>query len=262
MLIAGNQFGSYEIDLIRQFEKSNVPYLIVHNKSDISKIATYTKIFIRQYTNAKIIDFSTLHPTNKEELIEAIKEIIPENVYQQTSLIGDLVKPKDIVLLITPIDSEAPQGRMILPQNMTIRDALDNHCITIVVKETELEDFLKLNIKPTLAITDSRVFDYVAKILPKKSSNEFQYRICANERRFRPIHKRNIPNSIAERWRQYSYSRKLYSSDKLRRHRAGKNSKIIAAIHGEKIKFFLCIGIIGNAGKQQTLPSSFNVAAA
>jgi len=168
LLIAGNQFGSYEIDLIRQLEKSNVPYLIVHNKSDISKIATYTKIFIRQYTNAKIIDFSTLHPTNKEELIEAIKGIIPENVYQQTSLIGDLVKPKDIVLLITPIDSEAPQGRMILPQNMTIRDALDNHCITIVVKETELEDFLKLNIKPTLAITDSRVFDHVAKILPEE----------------------------------------------------------------------------------------------
>ena len=71
-------------------------------------------------------------------------------------------------MLITPIDSEAPQGRMILPQNMTIRDALDNHCITIVVKETELEDFLKLNIKPTLAITDSRVFDHVAKILPEE----------------------------------------------------------------------------------------------
>ena len=79
---------------------------------------------------------------------------------------GDLVQPKDVVLLITPIDSEAPDGRMILPQNMAIRDVLDNNCITVVVKETELEDFFKLGIKPALAITDSQAFNYVSKIVP------------------------------------------------------------------------------------------------
>ena len=166
LLISGNQFGAYELDLITQFQSLKTPYVIVHNKNDIAKIALHTQTIIQRHSRAELIDFSAKSPDNTEELIHAIQKVIPENIYQKPSLLGDLVKPKDIVLLITPIDSEAPEGRMILPQNQTIRDALDNNCITIVVKETELEDFLKIGIKPTLAITDSQVFGYVSKILP------------------------------------------------------------------------------------------------
>ena len=166
LLISGNQFGAYELDLMAQFESLKTPYVIVHNKNDLAKIALQTQTIIQRHSRAQLIDFSAKSPDNTEELIHAIQKIIPENVFQKPSLLGDLVKPKDIVLLITPIDSEAPEGRMILPQNQTIRDALDNDCITIVVKETELEDFLKLGITPTLAITDSQVFGYVSKILP------------------------------------------------------------------------------------------------
>ncbi|MDD3788679.1 MAG: [FeFe] hydrogenase H-cluster maturation GTPase HydF [Petrimonas sp.] len=167
LLIAGNQFGVYEIDLIRQFEKLDTPYLIVHNKKDIAKIASHTKTVIKQYSNAQVIDFSAKNAKKTDKLIEAIKKIIPENVYQKTSLMGDLVKPKDVVLLITPIDSEAPEGRMILPQNQAIRDALDNNSITVVVKETELGDFLALGIKPALAVTDSQAFGYVSERIPE-----------------------------------------------------------------------------------------------
>ena len=168
LLIAGNQFGDYEVKLINQFVEQEVPYLIAHNKNDINKIATITRSSIKQHSKAQIIDFNTYDSANKEKLIKALKRIIPETVHQQTSLIGDLVKPKDILLLITPIDSEAPEGRMILPQNQTIRDALDNHCITVVVRETELPDFLKRGITPALAVTDSQVFGYVAETLPEK----------------------------------------------------------------------------------------------
>lgn len=167
LLIAGNQFGDYEMSLIEQFVKQGIPYLIVHNKSDIDKIASITLSTIKQHSKAEIIDFSTYNSSNKNKLINALKRIIPETKYQKTSLIGDLVKPKEILLLITPIDSGAPEGRMILPQNQTIRDALDNHCITIVIRETELPDFLKLGITPALAVTDSRVFEYIAEILPE-----------------------------------------------------------------------------------------------
>jgi len=83
-------------------------------------------------------------------------------------LIGDLVRPKDVVLLVTPIDSEAPEGRMILPQNQTIRDALDNQCVTVVVRESELFNFLQLGIKPALVITDSSAFGIVAETLPEE----------------------------------------------------------------------------------------------
>lgn len=168
LLIVKNELGSYEFDLINRLEQLNTPYLIVHNKSDIATLATHTKKEIRQFGKIPIIDFSTKNPKNIETLINAIKKIIPASMFQKPSLLGNLINPKDIVLLITPIDSEAPDGRMILPQNRTIRDALDNHCITIVVRETELDDFLQLAIKPALAITDSQAFGYVSKILPNE----------------------------------------------------------------------------------------------
>ena len=167
LLIAGNQFGDYEVRLIHQFEAEEVPYLIIHNKNDIRKIASLTRTTIREHTHAGIIDVSTFHAANKDIIISALKQIVPETAYQKRSLMGDLLQPKDIVLLITPIDSEAPEGRLILPQNQAIRDALDNDCITVVVKQTELADFLKLGITPSLAVTDSQAFGYVAAVLPE-----------------------------------------------------------------------------------------------
>ena len=167
LLISGNQFGDYEVRLIEQFKKNEVPYFIAHSKSDIDKIAAITKTAIKQYSRAEIIDFSTNNPSDKKKMVAALKRIIPETALQQSSLIGDLVKPKDVVLLITPLDGAAPEGRLILPQNQTIRDALDNHCITIVIRETELAGFSKLRIRPALAITDSSAFGIVAKKLPE-----------------------------------------------------------------------------------------------
>ncbi len=166
LLIAGNQFGQYELDLIRHFEKFSIPYLILHNKSDISKIAALTKTVIKHHSNAAVIDFSAKDPGDSEMIIDALRKIIPRESQQLKTLIGDLVQPKDLVLLITPIDREAPEGRLILPQNQTIRDALDNDCVTVVVKDTELDDFLKLGIQPALAVTDSQAFGYVATRIP------------------------------------------------------------------------------------------------
>lgn len=93
---------------------------------------------------------------------------MPETAYNKPSLFEGMIKPKDIVLLVTPIDSEAPEARMILPQVMAWRDLLDNDAICVSVKETELEEVLKTEIKPSLVVTDSQVFDYVASILPQE----------------------------------------------------------------------------------------------
>ena len=166
LVIAENTFDNFELDLIKLFDEYAVPYLIVHNKSDISPLTSETIAEIKIHSSSEILDFSMLNDEKKELLISLLKSTIPTTTYQKPSLLGDLVQPKDVVLLITPIDSEAPDGRMILPQNMAIRDVLDNNCITVVVKETELEDFFKLGIKPALAITDSQAFNYVSKIVP------------------------------------------------------------------------------------------------
>lgn len=169
LLITENQFGDFELGLIDKFKELDIPFVIVHNKSDIQKLESETKSKITKQFKCKVIDHNSKDTENIKNIIDEIKRIIPENAYQKTSLIGDLVEKDDIVLLITPIDSEAPEGRMILPQVMALRDILDNDCIAIVVKETEVETFLKkTGIKPKLVITDSQVFDFVKDIIPEE----------------------------------------------------------------------------------------------
>lgn len=166
LIITNNVFDSFEMDIIRLFKNFDIPYIIVHNKSDIEEIKIPTLEKIKAFTKAEVFEFNTHDAFNKEFVIDALKRAIPETVYQKPSLFEGLVKPKDIVLLITPIDSEAPDGRMILPQVMAWRDVLDNDCICMSVKETELPDFMKLGIKPALVVTDSQAFEEVSKIIP------------------------------------------------------------------------------------------------
>lgn len=167
LLISGNQFGDYEVRLINQFVEYEVPYLIVHNKSDLTKIAEITKKTIGMHTKADIIDISTYEPSDKQRLVSSLKRIIPKTIYQQNTLLGDLVKPKEIVLLVVLLDSEAPEGRIILPQNQTIRDVLDNNCMAIVLNESELVHFMKLGITPSLVVVDSQIFKSVTEIIPE-----------------------------------------------------------------------------------------------
>jgi len=167
ILISGNIFGEYEESLIRQFGKADVPYLIVHNKMDTEPLNTDTIQKIKSQTDSAITEFSAVTKQNNEAVIESIKGTIPGSAYLKTSLLGDIIERGDIVMLITPVDSEAPEGRMILPQVMAIRDVLDNGAINVVVKETEAELFLKrTGIKPKLVVTDSQAFGFVSKIIP------------------------------------------------------------------------------------------------
>lgn len=168
LLIAGNKFGSYESALLDEFKRFEVPYVIVHNKSDIEPLDFRAAEKIKDITRVKVIDYSAFDNQELESIVEEIKLTIPKTAFVKPSLLKGLIKPKDVVLLITPVDSEAPEGRMILPQQMAIRDVLDNDCICVTVKETELEDFLATGIKPALAITDSQAFGFVSKIIPEE----------------------------------------------------------------------------------------------
>ena len=101
-------------------------------------------------------------------------------------LIGDLVSQGDIVMLITPIDVEAPEGRLILPQVQVIRDILDNDCTAIVLKEREVDAFLRhTGIKPKLVVTDSQAFLKADASIPQRyTAYQLQHRAGQAERRF------------------------------------------------------------------------------
>lgn len=167
ILITDNILGSYEEDLIRRFKEYDVPFIFVHNKSDITPLTEETRRKIHLEYGTDVIEFSALADKSTVAVLDLMKKHMPPTAYVTNSLLGGLIEKGDLVLLITPIDLEAPEGRMILPQVQVIRDVLDNDCINIVLKETELQHFLKTTgLKPKLAITDSQAFEKVSRILP------------------------------------------------------------------------------------------------
>jgi [FeFe] hydrogenase H-cluster maturation GTPase HydF len=167
LVVTNNSWGEYEDELIKKFSDYNLPFIVIHSKSDIEKPTGDFKDKISSITRTLLFEFSSIDKRNYEELINLIRITIPEHSYKTPTLLGDLISYGDIVILITPIDIEAPAGRMILPQVQAIRDILDNDAVAIVLKESEVDAFLKkTKIKPALAITDSQVFVKADKSIP------------------------------------------------------------------------------------------------
>lgn len=153
--------GDYEKELIEKLKELKIPYLIVVNKSDVKKIELdgYDNIL---YTSVK--DDKNLVYKFKEALVK----LLPEDFVNSPKIAGDLVPPKSTVILVIPIDKEAPKGRIILPQVQTLRDLLDSDCLTYVVKVSELKQALgNLKIPPALVVTDSQAFREVSEIVPE-----------------------------------------------------------------------------------------------
>jgi [FeFe] hydrogenase H-cluster maturation GTPase HydF len=168
LLITANEITAFEQNIVKIFIDNSVPFFVVHNKSDLEPVNDRTIQKVKKEWQTEIIDFSTLNDLQLDDLVGMIKNNMPESAYVNPSLIGDLISYGDVVLMITPIDIEAPEGRMILPQMQTIRDILDNDCVAIVLKEREVDAFLrKTAIKPKLAITDSQVFLKAGAAIPE-----------------------------------------------------------------------------------------------
>ncbi|HJZ38787.1 MAG TPA: [FeFe] hydrogenase H-cluster maturation GTPase HydF [Bacteroidales bacterium] len=168
LVLIDNTIGEFERKLLDDFYESGVPYVFVHNKSDLVPLDPGFREGLAIEHHAPVIGFSAVGRVNLEELISAIRLTIPETAYRKQSLLGDLVRYGDIVLLITPIDTEAPEGRLILPQVQAIRDLLDNDCVAVVLKEREVDAFLKnTGIKPSLAVCDTSVILKADASVPK-----------------------------------------------------------------------------------------------
>ena len=168
LVISGNLFDEPEKDLIAAFRKNDLPFLVIHNKSDLQPAEKELLKVIHDRYSVPVIEFSAKYPTNLEEVIQAVQEAMPESAYLKKPLLGDLISYGDVVLLITPIDIEAPEGRMILPQVQVIRDVLDNNGVVVICKEREVDAYLrKMDPKPALVITDSQVFPKADAAVPR-----------------------------------------------------------------------------------------------
>ncbi len=159
LLIINNVIGESENSLIGEFNKLDVPFFVVHNKSDLQPLLPATILKIENELQTIVLEFSILQLTSVEPLVAQMRNFLPETAWKPGTLVGDLISYGDTVLLITPIDIEAPEGRLILPQVQVIRDVLDHDGIVAICKEREVDAyFKKMEPKPKLVLTDSQVF--------------------------------------------------------------------------------------------------------
>ena len=154
-----------DLRLIKRINTKKIPLLIVINKCETineDKKTAYQALL----TNGKLLFVSAEQKLNIFELKEAIAQTVPADE-NKAQIVADLLSPSDFVVLVVPIDSAAPKGRLILPQQQTIRDILEADAAAIVVKENELTNTLQnLGKRPKLVITDSQVFKKVAAETP------------------------------------------------------------------------------------------------
>ena len=160
--------GEEELELIHRFHKKGIPYLIVYNKIDL--LSTEKIKDLAMSVRAEEVLVSASDGMNIQELKEKIASLKPEDTHKYP-LIQDLIEPLDLVILVVPIDKAAPKGRLILPQQQTIRDILERGALSLVVRDTELKStldhFLAQGVCPKLVVTDSQAFARVSKDVPE-----------------------------------------------------------------------------------------------
>lgn len=150
-----------DVDILQRIKEKEIPYVVVFNKADLTTVSTEDLP-----ADTKNISVSTVTGEHIYELKELIASLAPDED-KGRRIVDDLIQPSDFIVLVVPIDSAAPKGRLILPQQQTIRDILDSDATAIVVKETGLKDTLaQMGKTPSLVITDSQAFEQVSADVP------------------------------------------------------------------------------------------------
>lgn len=168
VLVADGTVGmtGTERELIEIFEEKKIPYVIAYNKEDLRREESEAADSLKDEQNRIRISAKTgFHITELKEILAHL------SVAEETErrIVSDLINPMDIVVLVVPIDTAAPKGRLILPQQQTIRDILEAGAVSVVVREHELAKTLaRLGTKPAMVITDSQVFEKISEDTPEE----------------------------------------------------------------------------------------------
>lgn len=158
-----NIWSEDELFLSQELKKFEIPYLIAYTKSDLSDISTE---FLKLIAPIPYTSINIYNKKCKDEIIKQLKILMPESVYLKKSYLSDYINHDEMIVMVTPIDDEAPEGRMILPQVQVLRDILDQHAVAITVQDSELKNLIRQKLPIQLVITDSQVFQLVAQTIP------------------------------------------------------------------------------------------------
>jgi len=162
-----SEWNKFEINLLSKFQQLEIPVIVAFNKVDIEKPDQAILDFLEK-EKIKVIFTCATQNMGVVELREALIQTVPDDFIVSPTIVGDLIPKGELVVLVVPIDFEAPKGRLILPQVQTIRDILDNDAYCMMVKESELTQALdRLKQPPALVITDSQAFSEVGRDTPE-----------------------------------------------------------------------------------------------
>lgn len=163
-----NGIDDYERNLIEKFNELKIPFMIFINKTDEKYPSDSIIEDLKNYTEHILLSSVKTDDLIVFKIKELLVKLLPEDFVNSPKIVGDLIPQGSTVILVIPIDKEAPKGRIILPQVQTLRDLLDNNCVSVVVKESELKSAIdNLKIAPSLVVTDSQVFKNVSEIVPE-----------------------------------------------------------------------------------------------
>lgn len=153
--------------ILERIKAKNIPNVVVFNKADIAGCSRYQNEASQGLSpEDKVMWVSASANDHIHELKELIGTLVPDDT-PQLKIVGDFIQPSDFIVLVVPIDKAAPKGRLILPQQQTIRDILDTDATAIVVKDSQLKTTLDaIGKKPALVVTDSQVFAKVSSVIP------------------------------------------------------------------------------------------------
>lgn len=163
-----NGWDNFEKDLAEKFKERKVPVIAIINKTDIEEITPAKEAEAEKNSQACIKISAAKDKDIPAKIREALIRTVPDEFINPPAILEGLVEKDDIVILVTPIDKEAPKGRLILPQVNVLRELLDNSCIAVVTTEKNLKQSLdSLTKPPKIVITDSQAFKEVSQIIPE-----------------------------------------------------------------------------------------------
>lgn len=173
LVFTGNIFGKEEKDLLRQFKELDVPVVIVHNQSDIVPLDYGVAGDLTNMYGCDVVEFSCcmMDLQEQKDAVDMLLAFIEKGLLLsggEKTIMQGLVEKGDNIVLVCPIDSEAPAGRMILPQVMAIRDILDNEGVAVVLQPAQLKEYIEQNHKIKMVVTDSQAFRQVSEIVPQE----------------------------------------------------------------------------------------------
>jgi len=169
LLITGNLFAESEKKLVEKFQEYSIPFIVVQNKSDLHELSSITIGQVETAYQTKLSEFSCINKSNFGELISVLKNYIPDSAYRSKSIMGGIVKKKDVVLLVT-LDNSETSNELLTPVQIEItRDLVNNSCFALFVKQSNLQLALEtIQPPPNLAILPASTFKKAEKYFPKE----------------------------------------------------------------------------------------------